>query len=161
MKTTNNIKHKMKKLAYISRHKITPAQRNLALQMGYTLHDVGDRDAFTVDVDEFLTYDGVVVVNPAMALRLLMPALSRPWVVGVYENGMRGDEGAPAQFHARRFHTYSLVTNDDQTHITSSAAEMPRIANLLPIDDGTRQCQECGGTLNHIHQIWCCNNPSY
>ena len=63
----------MKKFAFISRHEPTAEQIKLAQLNGIELTHIGDADAFTVSacfVDNAGSFDGVVVVHPAAALRL-------------------------------------------------------------------------------------------
>lgn len=94
----------MKKFAFISRHTPTPSQVAMAAEAGIELVSVGDMDAFTVccaDVDEFGHFDGVVVVHPAMALRL-----APGYAVGVFENANRAPEGAKPQFEAQALHIF-------------------------------------------------------
>lgn len=96
-------------LAFISRHQPTAEQAALAAEQGFTLHHVGDADAFTVD-DRFVheagkrlgvVFVGVVVVHPAAALRLC-----NTFLVGVFENANRADPGQPPQFAAKAMHVY-------------------------------------------------------
>lgn len=113
--------------AFISRHKPTPEQVQLAAEQGIILHHVGDADAFTVTpywveahapevTEDFEDQDGcvrhtitiqfygVVVVHPAAALRLC-----KDYLIGVFENANRAPEGAPPQFSAKAFHIYDLT----------------------------------------------------
>lgn len=101
----------MTALAFISRHAPTPEQIALAEEQGFTLHHVGDADAFTV-TNRFvygasarlgLVLQGVVVVHPAAALRLCSEFL-----VGVFENSNRAPEGAQPQFSAKAMHVYDM-----------------------------------------------------
>jgi len=75
----------MKRFAFISRHDISEKQERLAREKGIELIPVGDRDAFTVDPEEFQGFDGAIVVHPAAALRLC----SARFEVGVFENANR------------------------------------------------------------------------
>lgn len=101
----------MTPLAFISRHAPTPEQVALAAEQGFALHHVGDADAFAVGngfVHEAaarldITFEGVVVVHPAAALRLCSE-----FFVGVFENANRASEGAPPQFSAKALHIYDL-----------------------------------------------------
>jgi hypothetical protein len=101
----------MTALAFISRHAPTAEQVALAAEQGFTLHSVGDADAFTVGngfIHEAaarldITFEGVVVVHPAAALRLCSEFL-----VGVFENANRAPEGAPPQFGAKALHVFDL-----------------------------------------------------
>lgn len=98
-------------LAFISRHAPTPEQVELAAEQGFTLHHVGDADAFTVGagfVHEAgnrigVVFVGVVVVHPAAALRLC-----NTFLVGVFENANRAEPGQPPQFSAKALHVYSV-----------------------------------------------------
>jgi cellulase/cellobiase CelA1 len=94
------------KFAFISRHEPTEDQHNLASQQGIILHYVGDADAFTVNDDwvkQHGTFDGVVVVHPAAAMRL-----ASQYIIGVFENANRAPIGEKPQFTAVSFHTYSI-----------------------------------------------------
>ena len=101
----------MASLAFISRHAPTAEQVSLAAEQGFTLHHVGDADAFTVTngfVDEAgvrldVVFEGVVVVHPAAALRLCSEFL-----VGVFENANRAPAGAPPQFAEKALHVYDM-----------------------------------------------------
>lgn len=102
----------MKTFAFISRHKPTPEQIALAAQLDIELLHVGDRDGFTVRPGEFLSFDGVVVVHAAAALRLV--ADDRP--VGVFENGNRAEPGKPPEFYAKALYLYKADGDSpDQT----------------------------------------------
>lgn len=88
------------RFAFISRHTPTQVQFELAAQYHIELVHVGDTDAFTVTpewVAEKGDFNGVVVVHPAAALRLVPH-----YIVGVFENSNRAPEGAPPQFEAKR-----------------------------------------------------------
>lgn len=97
--------------AFISRHAPTAEQAVLAIEQGIALYPIGDADAFTVDngfVHEAaarlnITFEGVVVVHPAAALRL-----APEFLVGVFENANRVEPGQPPQFVARSFHVFDL-----------------------------------------------------
>ncbi len=97
--------------AFISRHQPTTDQVALAEEQGITLHHVGDADAFTVGngfvhqkaADMDVTFEGVVVVHPAAALRLCSEFL-----VGVFENANRAAPGQPPQFAAKALHVYDM-----------------------------------------------------
>ncbi len=91
----------MEKLAFISRHQPPTEQVSIAATMGYKLVCVGDRDAFTLDPSEFKDFFGAVVVHPAAALRLI-----RHMPVGIFENGLRSEEGGKPTFFARALHMY-------------------------------------------------------
>lgn len=101
----------MSKLAFISRYLPTAEQTELASEQGFTLHHVGDVDAFTV-VNRFihdvgnrlgLNFEGVVVVHPAAALRL-----APKFLIGVFENENRTMEEDPTRFAAKSLHIYDL-----------------------------------------------------
>jgi hypothetical protein len=98
-------------MAFISRHAPTSGQHALAAECGVALFHVGDSDAFTVGnsfVHEAaarleVTFEGVVVVHPAAALRLCSEFL-----VGVFENANRAPAGQPPQFEAKALHVYDM-----------------------------------------------------
>lgn len=98
--------------AFISRHKPTQEQVQLSNEKGITLYPIGDTDAFTVNnlfvhdaaVRLGVTFEGVIVVHPAAALRLCSE-----FVVGIFENANRAPLGAPPQFSAKALHIYNLV----------------------------------------------------
>ena len=98
-------------MAFISRHEPTAGQIALAAQQGFTLHHVGDADAFTISssfVHEAairlnVSFEGVVVVHPAAAMRLCSEFL-----VGVFENANRAPAGEKPQFEAKALHVYDL-----------------------------------------------------
>ncbi len=101
----------MTNFAFISRHAPTEGQLAMAAEQGIALHHVGDADAFTVgagfvhDAGNRLdvTFEGVVVVHPAAALRLCSEFL-----VGVFENANRAPVGAPPQFEALALHVFDM-----------------------------------------------------
>lgn len=94
------------RFAFISRHNPTQGQLQLAADQGITLVQIGDRDAFTVNVPDVMghddgPFDGVVVVHPATAMRLCSTFL-----IGVFENANRASEGEKPSFEAVSFHIY-------------------------------------------------------
>ena len=94
------------RFAFISRHVPTIGQLQLAADQGITLVQIGDRDAFTVNVTDILDHDqgpfvGVVVVHPAAAMRLC-----GTFMIGVFENANRAPEGEKPSFEAVSFHIY-------------------------------------------------------
>jgi hypothetical protein len=102
----------MKNFAFISRHTPTQEQIDLCEQQGINLIHIGDFDAFSViaddvehavaQIDEFAgELEGVIVVHPALALRLY-----DYFIVGVFENGNRTPEGEKPQFYAKALHLY-------------------------------------------------------
>ena len=99
----------MKQFAFISRHQPTDEQHALANEEGITLHSIGDADAFTVDdrivhdagINLGVIFDGVVVVHPAAALRLI-----NYFEVGIFENAQRAQVGGPPQFVAKALHLF-------------------------------------------------------
>lgn len=96
----------MKKFAFISRHEPTDEQHKLAAKDGIELTHIGDTDAFSVGVefvDEAGSFDGVVVVHPAAALRLCSQ-----FEVGIFENGSRPGENDKPQFFAKSLHLFDL-----------------------------------------------------
>jgi uncharacterized protein (DUF1684 family) len=95
----------MLKYAFVSRHTPTAAQISLAADQNIELITIGDRDAFTVTADEINSnelgpFDGVVVVHPAAALRLMSA-----FDIGLFENASRAVEGEKPSFE--RFHIYT------------------------------------------------------
>jgi len=96
----------MKKFAFISRHKPTEEQKTLAGEEGIELVHIGNADAFTISagfVDNSGSFEGVVVVHPAAALRLCSQ-----FDVGIFENGSRPGEDDKPQFFAKSFHLFDL-----------------------------------------------------
>ena len=98
----------MKTFAFISRHAPTQEQYRMATNHGITLVPIGDRDAFTVSLDDVwhptdpdMVFDGVVVVHPAAALNLI-----EHYDVGVFENSIRRQ----GQFEAVAFHVWQRRT---------------------------------------------------
>lgn len=92
----------MKKFAFISRHVPTEGQIEMAKAQGIDLVHIGDLDAFSVtskDIPAGMV--GVIVVHPAMAMRLI-----HSYSVGVFENEMRAKEGDKPTFHAKALHIY-------------------------------------------------------
>lgn len=92
--------------AFISRHEPNASQHAMAAEQGHTLTHIGDHDAFTVGagfVHEHGTFEGVVVVHPAAALRL-----APQFVVGVFENSNRSPVGEPPRFEATAFYLFDL-----------------------------------------------------
>lgn len=94
------------RFAFISRHVPTTGQLQLAADQGITLIQVGDRDAFTVNVPDLMDhpdgpFNGVVIVHPAAAMRLCSEFL-----IGVFENANRAPEGEKPSFEAVSFHIY-------------------------------------------------------
>ena len=97
--------------AFITRHAPTNEQMALAGAKNIVLHPVGDADAFTVDVSFVheagnhlgVIFDGVIVVHPAAALRLC-----KEFLIGVFENANRAQEGAPPQFSAKALHIFDF-----------------------------------------------------
>ncbi|MFA7175344.1 MAG: hypothetical protein WC340_18360 [Kiritimatiellia bacterium] len=94
------------RFAFVSRHTPTDGQLQIAKEYGIELIHIGDRDAFSVgvnDIDEAGAFDGVVVVHPAAALRL-----AGTFLIGVFENANRAPEGAPPQFEAKSLHIFDM-----------------------------------------------------
>ena len=94
------------KFAFISRHNPTQGQLQLAADQGITLVQVGDRDAFTVNITDLTShndgpFDGVIVVHPAAAMRLC-----GTFLIGVFENANRAPEGEKPSFEAVSLHIY-------------------------------------------------------
>lgn len=96
--------------AFVSRHIPTTEQHALAALKGITLEHVGDLDAFTIttaDIYSKIAAEGVIVVHPAAALRL-----SRHFLVGVFENEMRAEEGKPPTFKAKALHMFDFLDDN-------------------------------------------------
>ena len=94
------------RFAFISRHVPTTGQQTLAADQGITLVQIGDRDAFTVNVTDIIDHNdgpfvGVVVVHPAAAMRLC-----DTFIIGVFENANRAPEGEKPSFEAVGLHVY-------------------------------------------------------
>lgn len=90
------------KMACITRHEITKEQHELAEEVGYKLHPIGDFNAFTVTSDEVKShgdFDAVCVVHVAMGMRL-----QSDYTVACYENSDRSPVGEPPQFFATALH---------------------------------------------------------
>jgi hypothetical protein len=94
----------MKKFAFVSRHQATPEQNEMALAEGIELVHIGDRDGFTVTKEDIGDFDGVVVVHGGMAMRL-----KDDYIVGIFENELRPQEGGPASFKAKKLHLWEIV----------------------------------------------------
>lgn len=99
----------MKNFAFVSRHQPTVGQLLIAAMGDINLVPVGDRDAFSIDPAEFAQYEGVVVVHPAAALRLMAAGK----YVGVFENESRAAEGQKPTFEAARLHVFAEVGSHD------------------------------------------------
>jgi len=96
----------MKNFAFISRHTPTAEQFRLCEEAGVNLLPIGDYDAFSVIKSNVLkngSFEGVVVVHPAAAMRL-----AADFIVGVFENAQRQEEGGKMTFFPKRFHMYDL-----------------------------------------------------
>jgi hypothetical protein len=93
----------MNRFAFISRHQPTAEQFALAEQNGIVLIPVGDMDAFTVNAADIGDFEGVVVVHPAAAMRL-----SSKYIIAVFENGTRPEEGGKPSFFAKDLHIYDM-----------------------------------------------------
>ena len=108
-KHDNNLSHENHKFAFISRHKPTKEQIDLATAQGIELISIGDLDAFKITpamIYEEEPYEGVIVVHPAAALRLCSD-----FIIGIYENGNRpGPDGKPT-FFAKDLHIFDLRTD--------------------------------------------------
>lgn len=94
------------KFAFISRHQPTPAQMEICAAHGVELISIGDRDAFSVTTAQVLeagAFDGVVVVHPAAAMRL-----AGDFLIGVFENSQRSEDGGKLTFFAKDLHIYDL-----------------------------------------------------
>jgi hypothetical protein len=85
----------MKKFAFISKYVPNERQIILAVEKGIELIHVGERDAFTCERGEFAHYDGVVVMHPAAALRLLHANNT----IGVFENASYYGSFVPIKLH--------------------------------------------------------------
>jgi hypothetical protein len=133
----------MKKFLFISRHEPTARQHELAAEKGIKLVHVGDVDAFEGDVYQlFPKWDGpngwqigddvhaayqkwvaeekahgVIVVHPALALRLI-PG----FMVGVFENANRSAPGEPPKFEAKALHIWA-----DRSHLGGGVAIIEKV----------------------------------
>lgn len=102
----------MKKFAFISRHKPTQTQIDLAALQNIELVFVGDLDAFHTSNETIRSiansddFHGAICVHPAIALRLTYWFPS----IGVFENANRAPVGAPVQFEAKELHVYHAVS---------------------------------------------------
>ena len=100
----------MKNFLFCSRHVFTDAQAQLAEKAGITLHQGVDLDAFSPNHELIKAvckqgqFEGVVVVHPALALKLCTA-----YRVGVFENANRAAEGAPPSFQAVGLEIFDLV----------------------------------------------------
>ena len=100
----------MKNFLFCSRHVFTDAQAQLAEKAGITLHQGVDLDAFAPNHELIKAvcrqgqYEGVIVVHPALALKLCTA-----YRVGVFENANRAAEGAPPSFQAVGLEIFDLV----------------------------------------------------
>ena len=86
------------RMAFISRHKPTQSQINLAKEQDLSLEHIGDTDAFSVSpafVYDAGPYEAVAVVHTAAAMNLCSE-----FVIGVFENANRADVGEPPRFEA-------------------------------------------------------------
>ena len=97
----------MVKYAFISRHKPTAEQLQLAATQGIELIHIGDTNAFSV-TPEFVNskgyhFVGVIVVHPSAALRLC-----KHFRIGIFENEFRTPASQPQQFAAKALHLYDL-----------------------------------------------------
>lgn len=97
----------MLKFAFLSRHVPTEQQIQIAAEQGIELIHIGDRDAFSVtvdDIDEAGDFVGVVVVHPAAAMRL-----ADTFLIGVFENANRAPVGEAPKFEAKALHIFDLT----------------------------------------------------
>lgn len=96
----------MNKIAFISRHTPTQEQEAMANAEGFTLEHIGDADAFSLSpcfVYQHGAYEYVCVVHPAAALRL-----AGDFVVAIFENGQRSEEGGKLAFFPKALHFYDI-----------------------------------------------------
>jgi regulator of RNase E activity RraA len=91
----------MKTFAFVSRHRPTQEQIEMALAQDIELVHIGDKEGFTVTKDDIGDCDGVVVVHGGMAMRL-----KDDYAIGIFENEMRPQEGAAPQFKAKQLHIW-------------------------------------------------------
>lgn len=94
----------MKTFAFISRHNPTAEQYQLAKLANINIVPIGDMDAFTVNSSMIMekgNFDGVIVVHPAMAMRL-----KNQYAIGIFENGNRANEGEKPQFYAKGLYIF-------------------------------------------------------
>lgn len=94
--------------AMISRHAPSQEQIEMAAAQNIEIDYIGDRDAFTVCLDDVQTgpvpYRGVIVVHPAMAMRL-----ASHFMIGVFENANRAPIGEKPDFKPTRLEVYDLT----------------------------------------------------
>jgi hypothetical protein len=103
------------KFAFITRHQPTQAQIDLAAEQGIELECVGDADAFdTASYPDVSGYDGVIVVHPMLALRMIRSVgySQKERLIGVFENANRAPEGERPQFEAKALHIMRLNGED-------------------------------------------------
>lgn len=96
----------MEKIAFISRHAPTQEQESMANAQGFTIVHIGDADAFSVTsafVYDKGPFEYVCVVHPAAALRL-----AGDFVVSVFENGQRSEDGGKLTFYPKAMHFYDI-----------------------------------------------------
>jgi hypothetical protein len=88
----------------MSRHDITEDQHRLASEQNVQLVKIDDLDAYSVfpeDVAEYGDFDGVVVVNPAAAMRL-----HGTYDIGVFRAENRAEPGSQPDYRAVLFQVY-------------------------------------------------------
>lgn len=94
------------KFAIISQQDITDKQRELAAEQNVEIIKIADIDVFSI-TPEFIvaigSFDGVIVVHPAAAMRL-----ASVYKIGVFENRLRIEQGHPIIFEEKSFHIYDL-----------------------------------------------------
>lgn len=92
----------MGNMAFVSRHEPTPEQFRLAADQGWNLVHVGDVDAFSPNLGEFMHqlwsegYRGVACVHPLIAI----DSFAFGFRVGIFRNENRAAIGQPPQFLA-------------------------------------------------------------
>ena len=113
----------MKKFAFISRHTPTELQVKMAEEKGIELIHVGDEDAFGGHADwEKRGYKGAVVVNPALACRMI----SDTFHIGVFESQRIPDGQVRAgEYIPKRLHLYRVEFWEGSGRIHNKEVERP------------------------------------
>ena len=78
-------------IVFVSRHRATDEQRELAASMGCDLAEVGDMNAYYPNWEKLGRCADIAVVSPALAAQVML-RYGRVWV---FENASREPGGAP------------------------------------------------------------------
>ena len=95
------------RFAFITHHKPTARQIELAAEKDIELVPVGVTNNFTLDaemLDQLGGFDGVVVHHPAAALRL-----SLDFPIGVFEDVNKAGLDEQPRFESKALHIYDLA----------------------------------------------------